>query len=115
MPYVNSSKLTGYAVTGSGTSPQLPNAPTISSDDRLRTDSFTLWFGLLGPAGLPDAIASKIDTEMKAVLASPEIQASLKAQGIESLPLGGDKFGEFIKKDVLNYQRIIEDTGVYVN
>ena len=85
-PLVQEGKLRALAVTGETRSYTLPDVPTIKEAGFPQlTRGF--WAGLLAPAGTPTDIVTRLNTEINAALATPEMKSSLIKVGVE--PKGG--------------------------
>jgi tripartite-type tricarboxylate transporter receptor subunit TctC len=72
LPYVKSGKLKAIAVTSAERSPDLPHVKTMREQGL--TISLPLWFGLIGPAGLPPELARKVNADVKTVLKNPAVR-----------------------------------------
>ena len=85
-PLVQEGKLRALAVTGETRSYTLPDVPTLKEAGFPQlTRGF--WAGLLAPAGTPADIVTRLNTEINAALATPEMKSSLIKVGVE--PKGG--------------------------
>lgn len=58
------------------------------------------WFGVSGPAGLPDAVVERLNAEVMAALRAPEMLARLQEHAIVPRPLGPAEFTDFVARDV---------------
>ena len=65
LPFLRSGQLKAIAVSGEKRSPLLPNVPTVS--ETLPGVTTLQWFAVMGPAGLPQDIVDKLNTELRAV------------------------------------------------
>ena len=74
-------RLRALAVTGKQRSEQLPDVPTVA-ESGLPGFENTGWFGFLAPAGTPQGILSKIQTDTAKVLAESDTRARLFVQGM---------------------------------
>lgn len=72
LPYIQSGKFKAIAVTSSERNPALPNVKTM--EEQGFKVSLPLWFGLIGPAGMPADLARKINDDVNKVLQTPAIQ-----------------------------------------
>ena len=86
LPHVRSAKLRALAVTSAQRSGLLPEVPTVA-ESGLPGYEAAGWFGVLAPAGTPIAVVNKLNAAINRMLESPEIKASLAADGAE--PAGG--------------------------
>jgi len=73
---------------------------------------YTLWVGLWGPAALPADIASKINKDVNAALASPDLKERLTRLGTEPGSLTIPEFTEFVRKEIDETQRILKAAGI---
>jgi tripartite-type tricarboxylate transporter receptor subunit TctC len=80
--HTQSGKLRALAVNGTSRSPLLPDVPTFQEAGFSGAERRG-WFGLLGPAGLPQAIADKIAADVNATLAKPDFSARMLEMGVE--------------------------------
>ena len=85
LPFVREGTLRALAVTGATRFFSLPDIPTIS-EAGVPGYSVIAWQALLGPAGLPDAIVSRLSSEVGRVLNDPAIVERLRAIGNEPKP-----------------------------
>jgi tripartite-type tricarboxylate transporter receptor subunit TctC len=89
-----------------------PELPTIA-EAGLPGYSVSVWFGLVGPAGMPAAIAEKIQRDVVAVLADPEYQE--KYLGPQRLRGGGEtpaQFKSIIATEFDSWGQVIKNVGV---
>jgi tripartite-type tricarboxylate transporter receptor subunit TctC len=63
----------------------VPDLPTIA-ESGLPGYEITQWWGLLGPAGLPSAIVTRLNAEVNALLQQPDVKERLTADGAELAP-----------------------------
>jgi tripartite-type tricarboxylate transporter receptor subunit TctC len=85
-PLVQEGKLRALAVTGETRSDSLPEIPTMN-EIGLPQLTRGFWAGLLAPAGTPAGIIHRLNAEINATLATPEVKVSLMKAGVE--PRGG--------------------------
>jgi len=108
---LKANRLRALAVTSQKRIAALPNVPTVAESGYkdFVTES---WYGLVGPAKLPAAIAATINAEVEKVLKQPEVIAKLDAEGNE--PLGGsaDRFAARIKTDHAKWGTVVREAGI---
>lgn len=80
-PLLRSGKLKAIASLSAARQPLLPDVPTIAESGYPGFEA-EAWYGLLGPAGLPPAIQTKIEAALKSTLAQPDVQKRLKDVGL---------------------------------
>jgi tripartite-type tricarboxylate transporter receptor subunit TctC len=84
IPHVKSGAIRALAVTSDQRAPQLPEVPTLS-EAGLPGVNATGWFAMVGPKGLPDAIALRIAAITRAYVESTEGREKLATIGVRSL------------------------------
>ena len=111
MPYVNSGRLRGIAVTSALRSSLVPYVPTIAEQGYPGFDVI-YWLGLIGPAKMPPAVVSKINQDVNAALKTPEVRDQFLAQGAE--PAGGtpQEFDALIKREIKEWIDIVKKVGI---
>ncbi|MBV8030238.1 MAG: tripartite tricarboxylate transporter substrate binding protein [Betaproteobacteria bacterium] len=111
--FIKTGKLKGLAVTHAKRSPALPEVPTIGEAGVKGGESGS-WIALLGPAGLPAAIVSKVGADVKEAVAAPEVQEKLIAQGAVPQASTPAELQALIDADRERYGRIIRDKKLKV-
>ena len=106
--HIKAGKLKALAITSKQRVSALPDVPTLQESGISGAESGS-WLGLLAPAGTPAAIVDKISFSLQQVVAMPDVQQQLLAQG--AVTRGGTPadFGELIAADRKKYARIIVD------
>ena len=113
-PHVRSGKLRAFGVTTLQRSGAAPDLPTIIEAGVPGFD-VSSWFGILGPAGIPQTIVQKINSEVQRIIRLPEIKDRLLRDGAD--PLGGtaEQFAETIRADLVKWAQVVKDSGARVN
>ncbi len=70
------------------------------------------WFALLVPIGTPAPIVARLNSEVKAALADPEVRARFQQQGAETNYLPPDQSQKFIANEIAKYRDIITKAGI---
>jgi tripartite-type tricarboxylate transporter receptor subunit TctC len=111
--FVKSGKVRALAVSSATRSPALPEVPTFAEAG---VPDFVVdsWVGLLAPAGLPPAIATRLNAELNAVLADPEARDKLRTLGIEATPGSGAKFRDEMARDLARYGPVVKAAGIKI-
>src|SRR5262249_13937632 len=82
LPLIQEGKLRALAITDDRRSPALPDVPTMAETGYPRL-TLRAWSGLLAPAGTSADIVNKLNREIDAILATPEIKTSMARLGFE--------------------------------
>ena len=111
LPHVNGGKAVALAVSSAQRSPLLPNLPTVAEQGYAGFD-YTLWVGLWGPAKMPADIAQKINKDVNAALASPELKSQLTKLGTVPGNLTIPQFTDFVKQEIEETRKILQAAGI---
>lgn len=111
LPHVNGGKALALAVSSAKRSPLLPNVPTVAEQGYPGFD-YTLWVGLWGPAKMPADLAAKINKDVNAALASPDLKDRLEKLGTVPGNLTIPQFTDFVAKEVEETKKILQAAGI---
>jgi tripartite-type tricarboxylate transporter receptor subunit TctC len=111
LPHVQGGKALALAVSSATRSPLLPNVPTVAEQGYPGFD-YTLWVGLWGPANMPADIAAKINKDVLAALASPDVRERLTKLGTAPGSLTIPEFTAFVRKEIDDTQKILQAAGI---
>ncbi|KLN56014.1 Bug family tripartite tricarboxylate transporter substrate binding protein [Variovorax paradoxus] len=111
VPFFKSGQLVPLAVTGAQRSPLMPEVPTIVElkQPKLVLENF---FGLSGPARLPEDVVARLNTACNEVLVMPEIQKKLTELGIVAKPETVAMFNGFVKEQVNVLGPTVKGAGI---
>jgi tripartite-type tricarboxylate transporter receptor subunit TctC len=103
--------LRALAVTGKTRVALMPEVPTIA-EAGLSGFEASLYYGLVAPAGTPRPIIDKLNTELRATLASDEVKRQLAADGTEITPGTPEDYAGFIDRDEKKWSELVKASGV---
>jgi tripartite-type tricarboxylate transporter receptor subunit TctC len=111
MPHVAAGQVKALAVTRLKRSPLFPDLPTM---DEAGIEGFDLdaWAGLVAPAGTPPDIVTKLNTALRPIIDSPDVQAKFKNVGFQGFSSTPDEFGDFIKEQLGKWGTMIKDANI---
>ena len=92
-------------------SPSLPDVPTVAESGYAGFDA-SLWLALMAPAGTPPAIIDRVNKEIGALIATPEMKAALDKAGAEPLTGTPADLAAMIRDGVPKYAKIIKTAGI---
>jgi tripartite-type tricarboxylate transporter receptor subunit TctC len=117
MQAVQTGRVRALAVTGDKRSPYYPNVPTMAESgvkgfNEVGSD---LWFGIVGPAGIPKPVVDKLNSALIQALRSPEIRQRMSAAGFEIWTSTPEEFAKAIKVDRDKWGPIVKASGAKVD
>jgi len=109
-PQLASGRLRALAVSGSHRTKGLPNVPTVAESGLAGYTVSSKTF-LAAPAGLPDAVAQKITASVAKIIATPEYQKFLEAQGFEPETRSPAQYQAIPAEEVKHWAEIVRISG----
>ena len=112
--HVRAGRLRGLAVTGSSRLPAFPDLPAIA--EFYPGYQISSWFGVFGPAALPEPVIGKLRTEINRVLEMPEARQRLQAAGqFEPHVTTREEFADRIQADYEKFGTLVRQIGIKVD
>jgi tripartite-type tricarboxylate transporter receptor subunit TctC len=74
-----------------------------------------VWIGLLAPAGTPNEIVAKLNTEIANLMRTDDVKKLLLPTGMEPDPDAPEQFGAFLKEDYDKWGKVVRESGATVN
>ncbi len=110
-PHIRAGKLRALGVGAATRNAALPDVPTVA-EAGVPGYEVANWIGIVGPAGMPAAIADKLHKEISAIQNSPEIQKQFAAEGAEALRMSSAEFGTFMVKETAKWERVVKEGNI---
>jgi tripartite-type tricarboxylate transporter receptor subunit TctC len=110
---VNSGDVRALAVTGRKRLAILPEVPTVA-EAGLADLEFGSWNGVHVPAATPKPIIARLNAEIGKARNQPDVQQRITDFGLTAEGGTPEEFGEFVKRDLAQWTRVVKETGVKV-
>jgi tripartite-type tricarboxylate transporter receptor subunit TctC len=111
LPHIGAGKLRGLAVGTVKRSALLPRLPTMREAGVAGYESSTA-FGVLAPAGTPEAILTRLSQEVAGVLKSAELRERLAKQGLEAVGSTPQEYAAHLRDERNRYGDLIKRAGI---
>jgi hypothetical protein len=105
IPLLKQGKIKTIGITADKRNALLPDTPTIAEQGLTSFQSYN-WNGILGPAGLPKSIVTKIHETLTKQLALKENQEIFLSQGFELSNFSPEEYGNFIQAETEKWARV---------
>jgi tripartite-type tricarboxylate transporter receptor subunit TctC len=110
LPHVKAGKLKGIAVLGIGRSSAAPEIPALA--EALPGFEVNNWVGTFGPAGMPAAITAKLNSEILAIMRTPDVRQRLLTEGARFTPMTPSQFSAFVAAETAKWGKLIREIGI---
>ncbi len=113
LPHIQSGKLRALAVSSPARLDVLPNVPTFAEAGVPQLNDPS-WFGLIGPANLPQPVLAKVHEAVTQALASGEVRERMRQAG--AVPAGNSpqQFAAQIRTEVERHKRVAAERGIRI-
>jgi tripartite-type tricarboxylate transporter receptor subunit TctC len=108
--HVKAGRVRAIAVTSAQRSPALPEVPTVNEQGFSGFDDLT-WTAFFAPAGMPQDLVNRINSEITRALATPEVAERLAQLGLEWKPNSAGEFAAFLREEVQKWAKAVKDSG----
>ena len=109
--HIKAGKIRALAVAAGKRSSVLKDLPTMAEAGFPGIETGT-WYGFVGPAGTPAAVAQTVHETVVKVMAQPDINARLLAQGVDIVGAGPREFGKILRDEVEKWAKLVKRAGI---
>jgi tripartite-type tricarboxylate transporter receptor subunit TctC len=110
LPQVKGGAVRAIAVAGANRATALPDVPTVAESGVPGFEAFS-WFGMVAAAKVPAPTLEKLQGDVAAILATPEMKTRLADLGAEPGTVSGAAFGKFLADDTAKWAKVIQISG----
>ena len=107
LQHVKAGSLRALAISSDKPHPLLPDVPPLRTL-QLGTLDVDMWYGVLAPKGTPRPLVERLNTELKSILALPEVRAAFETQGMTPAHSSPQEFGSLIERDAARWAQVIK-------
>ncbi|CAN1548390.1 PBP2_Bug27 domain containing protein [Rhabdaerophilaceae bacterium] len=111
LPLAASAQVRTLAVSARQRAPFAADLPTIA-ESGLTNFEAVQWYGLVAPARTPESIVRRMNTEINALLGSPEVESTLRKDGAIAAPTVPENFGNLIQAEIETWRDVIRRAGI---
>lgn len=110
-PQVKDGRLRALGVTSAKRSPAFPDIPTLA-EQGIPGYSYTVYLGLLAPAGTPEEIVQRLGRALRVALASAPVRERLRRDGAEPGTMTPEAFTKFLQNDQQHTTNVVADLNL---
>ena len=111
LQHMKAGRLRGIAVSSRERVAAAPEVPTLV-EQGYPDNVVNTWFGMIVPAGVPRDVINKLNREINAALAMPDVREKILATGL--MPVGGtaEQFDTLIRSEMVRWAKVIKARGI---
>lgn len=113
LPHIRSGRLRPLAVTGTRRAEQIKDVPTLEELGLKNFDAMQ-WYGVVGPAGMPHEVVTRLNVSLAQVLSAPELREKLSGEAIEPQAMSPEAFGKYIQADVARWTALVKAQNLHI-
>jgi tripartite-type tricarboxylate transporter receptor subunit TctC len=116
LPFIKQGKLRPIALMSKDRSPSVPDVPTVRESGMPELKDYYLesYYGFMAPPKTPATIVSKVEADILALAARPEVRKRLEGAGLDMLVLNSKQMTDLIRSDAEKYARVARQAGIKV-
>ncbi len=111
MPNIRAKRLRALGIAALKRSPAAPEVPTISETGVPGFEVSTV-FGFFAPANTPREIVTKLNSEIRRVLALPDISERMTSVGTEARANSPEEFAEWLRSDTVKWTKVAREANI---
>ena len=111
LPHVKTGRLRALAVGGAQRSRVAPDIPTVA-ESGLPGYNSSGWNGIMGPAGMPQAVIGKLHTAIAQALAANDLKEQFAVQGAETYGNTPAQFAQHVRNEYVRFGKAVKDAGL---
>ena len=110
-PHVKGGKLRALATTGGKPTAGFTELPTVAASGVPGFEVYE-WNGLFAPKGTPAAVVERLEKEVRAVVAQPDVRQRLAELGAEPVGSSSGEFAAFLASETAKWAKVIKDAKI---
>ncbi len=110
IPQIKSKTVRALAVASMTRAKSVPEVPTFHESGYKNFEALT-WFGVLVPAGTPDAIVARLSTEITKILKMPDVQEKFSTTSGGEIKTGSKEFSALLKTELVKWTKVVKESG----
>lgn len=111
MPHVKSGRLKALAVGSAKRNASAPDVPTLT-ELGIKGADVDMWYPVMLPKNTPAPIIAKLNAEIRAILAMPDVKASLNGQGMDASSSTPEELQALMQRDFARWAAVIKKNNI---
>ena len=112
LPHIRAGKVRALAVSTANRAAFAPELPAVA--ETVAGFDVEVWFGVVAPSGVPQEVVAKLNGDINAVLALPEIKRRFGEQGVQVIGGTPAAFGAYLQAQMRRWGQVVKDAGLQI-
>jgi tripartite-type tricarboxylate transporter receptor subunit TctC len=112
LPLAANNKINILCAGGNQRAAGTPNLPSLAEAAGIQNINVDTWYAMYAPAGTPDAIVAKLNTELNALLKEPEIRSGMAKIGLVVTGGTPQELARMTKSDLERWSKVVQEAGI---
>jgi tripartite-type tricarboxylate transporter receptor subunit TctC len=114
VPQLKAGRVRVIAITTLKRSNLLPVVPTVA-ESGLPGYEAVVWYGVLGPKGMPKDVVARLNRELAVILRSSDVRGRMASEGLELPETAPDYFRKVLQRDIAKWSRVVKEGNIKVD
>jgi tripartite-type tricarboxylate transporter receptor subunit TctC len=111
LPHVKAGKLVALGIGSDKRHALLPDVPTLA-EARAGDVNVAMWYGIFAPTGTAPEFVSRLNRELKDILATPEVRSAFETQGMDPATSSPEEFSRLVAQDAQRWAELIKARNI---
>ena len=111
LPHIKSGRINALAIGSDKRHPLLPDVPTLA-ESGVGKVNVDMWFGIFAPPGTSAAEVTKLNKEIKDILALDDVKRTFQTQGMDPASSSPEEFKALVEKDAIRWAQLIKTQNI---
>ena len=111
LPHVRSGRIKALGVSSLKRSPLAPDLPTVA-EAGVPGFEYSTWYGMLVPAGTPQLMVKRLQTDVANIIKTPQLRERFAAQGLDVYGISAAGFETFMNSEIAKWSKVVQAAGV---
>jgi tripartite-type tricarboxylate transporter receptor subunit TctC len=111
LPHVKAGKLMPLGIGSEQRHPLLPQVPTLA-EAKAGKVNVAMWYGIFAPPGTSPEMVIRLNNELKAILAMPDVRTAFQTQGMDPATSTPEQFKALVQQDAERWAKLIKSQNI---
>ena len=111
LPHVKAGKLVALGIGSEQRHPLLPQVPTLA-EAKVGNVNVAMWYGIFAPPGTSPEVVTRLNNELNAILATPEVRTAFQTQGMDPATSTPEQFKALVQQDAERWAKLIKSQNI---